>query len=120
MSVTEGWDIGIGAAIESLKPGAEFSISGQGVYSEIVWLEKPVYEGGQSKPTEDEINAEMDRLNTLYAQKEYQRKRRPEYPDIGEQLDALYHAIDADSDLKSKFSTFHTAVKTIKDKYPKP
>ena len=120
MSVTEGWDTGIGAAIQSLKPGAEFTISGQGVYSEIVWLEKPVYEGGQAKPTEDEINAEIARLNTLYAQKEYQRKRKPEYPDIGEQLDALYHAIDADSDLKGKFSAFHTAVKTIKDKYPKP
>lgn len=120
MSVIEGWDTGIGAAIQSLKPGAEYSISGEGVYSEIVWLEKPVYEGGQAKPTEDEINAEIARLNTLYAQKEYQRKRKPEYPDIGEQLDALYHAIDADSDLKGKFSTFHTAVKTIKDKYPKP
>ena len=120
MSVIEGWDTGIGAAIESLKPGAEYSISGQGVYSEIVWLEKPVYEGGQAKPTEDEINTEIARLNTLYAQKEYQRKRKPEYPDIGEQLDALYHAIDADSDLKGKFSVFHTAVKKIKDKYPKP
>ena len=51
---------------------------------------------------------------------DYKDSRLSDYPDIGEQLDALYHAIDADSDLKGKFSTFHTAVKKIKDKYPKP
>ncbi len=39
MSVIEGWDTGIGAAIQSLKPGAEYSISGEGTYNDIVWLE---------------------------------------------------------------------------------
>ena len=107
------------AALESLKPGSNWTLNGEDIYSNIQWLELPVSEGGQAKPTEDELNAEIARLNTEYANKAYQRSRKPEYPDIGEQLDALYHAIDGDSDLKSKFSAFHTAIKTIKDKYPK-
>ena len=118
-STRDGWDIGMVAALESLKPGSNWTLNGEDIYSNIQWLEPPVSEGGQAKPTEDELNAEIARLNTEYANKAYQRSRKPEYPDIGEQLDALYHAIDGDSDLKSKFSAFHTAIKTIKDKYPK-
>ena len=42
------------------------------------------------------------------------------YPDLGEQLDLLFKAIDADSDLKTKFADFHTAISAVKSKYPKP
>jgi hypothetical protein len=41
-----------------------------------------------------------------------------EYPDIGEQLDMLWHAID-DNTL-DKTSDFYTALKSVKDKNPKP
>ena len=41
------------------------------------------------------------------------------YPEIGDQLDALFHAIDSDSDLKNKFSEFHSMIKEVKDKYPR-
>ena len=41
------------------------------------------------------------------------------YPSIGEQLDMLWHAIDADADLKVKFATFYNAIKTVKDAHPK-
>ena len=45
-------------------------------------------------------------------QLEYKGKRKVEYPDIGDQLDDLYHA--------GVFSTEMTAkIKAIKDKYPK-
>ena len=51
---------------------------------------------------------------------QYKEDRKNEYPDLGEQFDKIFHAIDADSDLKTKFSDFHTAIKAVKDKYPKP
>jgi hypothetical protein len=42
------------------------------------------------------------------------------YAPIGDQLDLLWHAIDADSDLKSKFSAFYNSIKAVKDANPKP
>ena len=42
------------------------------------------------------------------------------YDTIGNQLDMLFHAIDADSDLKTKFATWHTHIAAVKAKYPKP
>ena len=42
------------------------------------------------------------------------------YAAIGDQLDLLWHAIDADTDLKSKFSAFYNSIKTVKDANPKP
>ena len=48
------------------------------------------------------------------------QERKNNYPEIGEQLDMLYHAIDADSDLKDKFSSFYNTIKSVKEKYPKP
>ena len=42
------------------------------------------------------------------------------YPEIGDQLDLLWHAIDADTDLKSKFSAFYNYIKEVKDANPKP
>lgn len=42
------------------------------------------------------------------------------YLSVGDQLDLLWHSIDADSDLKVKFAGFYNAIKTVKDKHPKP
>ena len=42
------------------------------------------------------------------------------YPAIGDQLDLLWHAIDNDADLKSKFSAFYNCIKEVKDANPKP
>ena len=50
----------------------------------------------------------------------YKLDRNKSYPAIAEQLDMNYKAIDAESDLKTKFSDFHTAIKTGKDNNPKP
>jgi len=41
------------------------------------------------------------------------------YPEIGDQLDALFHAIDSDPNLKNKFSKFHSMIKEVKDGNPK-
>tara|TARA_A100000171_G_C2001215_1_gene81909 strand:- start:41 stop:307 length:267 start_codon:yes stop_codon:yes gene_type:complete len=50
----------------------------------------------------------------------YIRNRKNNYPLIGDQLDLLWHAIDADSDLKVKLSGFYNAIKAVKDANPKP
>ena len=42
------------------------------------------------------------------------------YAPIGDQLDLLWHAIDADADLKVKFSAFYNSIKAVKDANPKP
>ena len=42
------------------------------------------------------------------------------YAAIGDQLDLLWHAIDADADLKGKFSAFYNSIKAVKDANPKP
>ena len=42
------------------------------------------------------------------------------YASVGDQLDLLWHAIDADADLKSKFSAFYNSIKEVKDANPKP
>ena len=50
----------------------------------------------------------------------YKLNRRDNYPAITEQLDLLWHAIDADADLKVKFSAFYNSIKAVKDANPKP
>ena len=42
------------------------------------------------------------------------------YDTIGNQLDMLFKAIDADSDLKAKFATWHTHITEVENANPKP
>ena len=51
--------------------------------------------------------------------KKYQRDRAKEYPAIGDQLDMLWHSINEDAALKSKYFKFHQAILAVKSKYPK-
>jgi len=61
---------------------------------------------------EDDIQTEINRLQAEYDAQEYARNRKGEYPDIGDQLDDLFHA--------GAFSTEMTAtIQAVKDKYPK-
>ena len=89
-------------AILSLVPGAEVSVIG-----DVVTWHKP------SVPpvTDEEIQAEMDRLQAEYDSQEYARKRKAEYPDWGTQLNKIYD--DGLAKWKSEM------VDPIKAKYPK-
>ena len=49
----------------------------------------------------------------------YIGQRKNAYPDIGDQLDMLWHSIDQDPQLKSKYFDFYEAIKAVKVKYPK-
>ena len=48
----------------------------------------------------------------------YRNQRSQEYPQVTDQLDMLWHAMD-DGTLP-KVEPFYTQIKTVKDKYPKP
>jgi hypothetical protein len=49
--------------------------------------------------------------------KEFNEIRQDTYPDIAEQLDLLWHAID-DEIIPGKTSEFYTTLKTVKDNNP--
>jgi len=61
---------------------------------------------------EDDIQTEINRLQAEYDAQEYARNRKGEYPDIGDQLDALFHAGVFPEDMAS-------TIQAVKDKYPK-
>ena len=46
-------------------------------------------------------------------------QRASNYPSIGNQLDMLWHSIDRDGELKSKYYDFYEAIKAVKVKFPK-
>ena len=98
-------------AIQNLASGCKF-----GVRIDASGDAQPVHKGGDALPSNSDISAEITRITTSETARDNRAKN---YPDVREQLDLLYHAIDADSDLKTKFSGFHTALKNVKDAYSK-
>ena len=83
--------------------------------------------GNQVVFEQTKVDAARVEIDAELAATLYQRQRTGEarttdtiYPSIGDQLDLLFKAIDSDSDLKTKFSDFHTAILAVKNKYPKP
>lgn len=64
------------------------------------------------------------KIDELAAAVKYQTDRTKNgevtYPTIGDSLDALWHCIDADDDLKVKFKVWYDAIKLVKDSNPKP
>ena len=67
---------------------------------------------------EKPVTVDMSAVNAEFTKQNYKNERY--YGEIGEQLDLLWHSIDADADLKTKFAGFYNAIKAVKDKYPKP
>lgn len=63
-------------------------------------------------------------INSEAAAIKYQSDRttngKVTYPTIGDSLDAIWHCIDADNDLKVKFKVWYDAIKHVKDSNPKP
>jgi hypothetical protein len=90
-------------AIQSLRPNAEFTMRG----NTIIW-----HDTNQTQPTDAEIETEITRLKTEYNNAQYARNRKEEYPNIGDQLDALFKAGVFPDDMAAK-------IQAVKDKYPK-
>ena len=98
-------------AILKINPNAKVTVRGDDINTcEIEWIETtPI-------PKAD-IEAKMTELQAEYDANQYQRDRI--YPSIGDQLDMLWHSIDQDPQLKSKYFEFYEAIKAIKVKHPK-
>ena len=96
-------------ALYILKPASMWSWTSEGTpkYEELIWKDAE-----QSKPTEEELNAELIRLQAEYDAQDYARKRKAEYPTIEELVVALY-----DTDDKTAIDEKRAAVKL---KYLKP
>ena len=99
--------IDIARALDALVPGCEYRITDND-YDKIDWFDS----NSVTCPTKSQVNTKLAALTTEDAANTHQVKRRPEYPNIGDQLDDLYKA--------GVFSTEMTAkIKAVKDKYPK-
>jgi hypothetical protein len=109
-------------AIEKVM-GRRPSISGSGEteseedYNELTWQvgidsnHTAIFGEPEDKPKWEDVKKAMDELEAEYATFEFQRKRKPEYPKIEDQLDLLYHkGIDG----------WKEEIQKVKDKYPKP
>ena len=64
---------------------------------------------GFTKPSEEVVNAKITELKTAYTNAKYARNRKPEYPDIGEQLDDLFKAGAFSTEMAAK-------IQAVKDK----
>ena len=90
-------------AIMSLMPDANITEDGDVV----TWHDET-----QIKPSDSDIETELKRLIAKEEAKQYQYKRANEYPPIGDQLDALFHAGVFPEEMASQ-------IQAIKNKYPK-
>ena len=98
--------INISDAIEILRPGSKWSITGN-VYSNLNWLES---EDGRTKPTEEEVVQKIAELEYQEEINEYQRQRAAEYPPYADQFDQIFHeGIDA----------WKATILEVKRRYPK-
>jgi len=97
-------------AILKIDPNAQVSVNADDI-NQITW-----HNGTTPIPVAD-IEAKMTELQAEYDANQYQRDRV--YPSIGDQLDMLWHSIDQDPELKSKYFEFYEAIKAVKVKHPK-
>ena len=100
-------------AIFAINPTAIFKIDGDLIYENITW------HNGTTPISKKDVEAKLTELQTAYTALEYQRDRAKEYPAIGDQLDMLWHSINEDAALKSKYFKFHQAILAVKSKYSK-
>lgn len=97
--------IDISKAIKAINPDAEFVYYDED-YNTIQWV------NNTTPISVDKIKAKQTELDNDYAAKQYQRDRVKEYPSIGDQLDALFHAGVFPDDMAAQ-------IQAVKDKYPK-
>lgn len=95
---------GTSDAIMSLVPGASFEML-HDQYVNLVWKspDLPI-------PSEEEVNAERERLNQLEVARQYQYDRVSAYPSFAEQFDILFH---------QGYDGWKAVIQSVKDTYPK-
>tara|TARA_R100001530_G_scaffold112719_1_gene79695 strand:- start:34 stop:327 length:294 start_codon:yes stop_codon:yes gene_type:complete len=70
-------------------------------------------DGNEITLVQSQIDAARVTLDSEWDAIKYRDQRKTEYPEIGDQLDSLYHAGSFPADMAAK-------IKAVKDKYPKP
>jgi len=100
-------------AILKIDPNAQVSVNAEDI-NQITW-----HDGNPNNITKADIEAKMNEMANEPEQSKYAEQRRNAYPEIGDQLDMLWHSIDKDPQLKSKYFDFYEAIKAVKVKYPK-
>jgi hypothetical protein len=65
-----------------------------------------------------QVEIDMDLVDDWQDPDQYKFDRVKEYPQIADQLDMLWHAIDTNR--LNKDSDFYKTLKQVKDNYPKP
>jgi len=98
-------------ALMSLMPNVRFSVEDNN-FDKI-----EIQDAGVTAVSRQDIQNEMERLQAIEDAIEYQHNRREQYPEIGEQLDMLWHSIDSGS--LDKTSDFYLSLKLVKDNNPK-
>jgi hypothetical protein len=91
------------SAIIAINPDAQVSVNAED-YDQIIW------HGDTAVISKADIQAKQAELKADYDAKEYQRKRKAEYPRIEDQLDDIYH---------NGIDEWKKTIKVTKDKYPK-
>ena len=95
----------------NMDPAGDFRLQDDGAGTYI-----KEWKSASPQPTQAEIETAETAWHTA---NDYKSARTNAYPSIGDQLDMLWHAIDADTTLKTNYADFHTALKAVKDANPK-
>lgn len=83
-------------------------------FESVIWKGNPAC-------TKVEWDNAVKAVENDYKKTQYQRDRAASYPDLAEQLDLLWHAIDDGKfNVKSKDTDFYKKLKAVKDANPKP
>jgi len=81
------------------------------VNNEIMFTDEWQVKTPLSKEEKEFVDKEYEKQLMAYEAVEYQRKRKPEYPKIEDQLDLLYH---------KGIEGWKKEIQKVKEKYPKP
>ena len=94
-----------GYALRSLYDDQQWILRGTDSLDGLEWT------GPKPRPTQQELDTELARLQADYDSKEYQRLREPAYPPIKDQLDTLFHG---------GLEAWQAQIQAVKDQFPKP
>ena len=102
--------------LELKYPNFEWTLDDDSNYDTLTW---PANKTKPSKEYLDQLIIDETDVQSTETERAAIQNRMREYPKITDQLDMLWHALDADSDLQNKFSVFYQNIKTVKDNNPK-
>ena len=103
-------------SILKINPNAKVVVTGddKDINSNVIeWID------GTTPIPKADIEAKMNEMANEPEQSQYAEQRRNAYPEIGDQLDMLWHTMDKDEKLQGKYFDFYQTLKTVKVKFPK-